>query len=78
MEVIRLRALHLAARATFGLIGAALLWYGVGLASVLGLIVMLIGLICAVSGFLAGDTVPRALDVMTERLHAEGPRRTAA
>ena len=78
METVRLCALHVAARATLTIIGAALLWYGEGLASIFGLVLMLVGLICSVSGLLAGDYVLRALDALSDRIHAASARRTAA
>jgi hypothetical protein len=78
MEAVRLRALHFAARATLIFIGATFLWYGVEVASIFGLLVMFIGLICAVTGFLAGDVVPRTLDALVDRIHAGSARRTAA
>jgi hypothetical protein len=78
METVRLCALHVAARATLTIIGAALLWYGEGLASIFGLILMLIGLICGVSGLMPGDFVPRALDALADRIHEADAHRTAA
>jgi hypothetical protein len=38
---------------------------------------MLIGLICAVSGLLAGDFVPDAIDALSERVHGTATRRAS-
>jgi hypothetical protein len=38
---------------------------------------MLIGLICAVSGLLAGDFVPNAVDALNERFHGTATRRAS-
>ena len=70
MDAIRTHGLHLAARAVLTAIGALLLWLAP--ASVGGLVVMLIGLICAASGLLAGDFVPRAVDALSEHFHGHG------
>jgi hypothetical protein len=68
MDAIRSHGLHLAARAVLTMLGALLLWLAP--ASVAGLVVMLIGLICAASGLLAGDFVPDAVDALSERFHS--------
>jgi hypothetical protein len=75
MEAIRPHAFHFAARAVLTVLGAALLWWSP--ASILGLVAMLIGLICAISGLLPGDFVPDAIDALSDRLQRtatlEGP-----
>jgi hypothetical protein len=73
MDAIRSHALHFAARAVLTVFGAFLLWLAP--LSVAGLVVMLIGLICAVSGLLAGDFVPDAVDALTERFLGAATRR---
>ena len=60
MEAIRPHALHFAARAVLTLLGIALLWWAP--ASILGLVIMLIGLICAVSGIAASDMFQSTTD----------------
>ena len=75
MDVIRSHGLHLAARAALTMLGALLLWLAP--LSVAGLVVMLIGLICAVSGLLAGDFVPDAVDALSERFHGAPTRRAS-
>ena len=75
MDAIRPHAFHFTARAVLTALGAALLWWAP--ASILGLVVMLIGLICAVSGLLAGDFVPDAIDALSERVHGTATRRAS-
>ena len=75
MDAIRSHALHLAARAVLTVLGGLLLWSAP--LSVVGLLVMLIGLICAVSGLLAGDFVPDAVDALSERFHGTATRRAS-
>ena len=60
MEAIRPHSIHFAARAVLTVFGAALLWWAP--ASVFGLVVMLIGLICAVSGIAASDMFQSTTD----------------
>ena len=75
MDAIRSHALHLAARAVLTALGGLLLWSAP--LSAAGLVVMLIGLICAVSGLLAGDFVPDAVDALSERFHGAATRRAS-
>jgi hypothetical protein len=75
MDAIRSHALHLAARAVLTVLGGFLLWSAP--LSVVGLLVMLIGIICAVSGLLAGDFVPDAVDALSERFHGTETRRAS-
>ena len=75
MDAIRTHGLHLAARAVLTAFGALLLWSAP--LSVAGLVVMLIGLICAVSGLLAGDFVPDAVDALSGRFHGTAARRAS-
>jgi hypothetical protein len=75
MDAIRSHALHLAARAVLTVLGGLLLWSAP--LSVTGLVVMLIGLICAVSGLLAGDFVPDAVDALSEHFHGTATRRAS-
>jgi len=75
MDAIRSHGLHLAARAVLTMLGAWLLWSAP--ASVAGLVVMLIGLTCAVSGLLAGDFVPNAVDALSEHFHVTTTRRAS-
>jgi hypothetical protein len=75
MDAIRSHGLHLAARAVLTVLGAWLLWSAP--LSVTGLGVMLIGLICVVSGLLAGDFVPDAVDALSERLQGAATRRAS-
>jgi hypothetical protein len=75
MEAIRPHAVHFAARFILTVLGATLLWWAP--ASVVGLVVMLIGLICAVSGLLAGDFIPEAIDAIGERFHPAATRRAS-
>jgi hypothetical protein len=64
MDAIRTHGLHFAARALLTMVGALLLWSAP--ASVLGLVVMLFGLICAASGLFAGDFIPHTVDALTD------------
>ncbi len=75
MDVLRSHGLHLAARAVLTMLGALLLWLAP--ASVAGLVVMLIGLICAVSGVSAGDFVPDAVDALSQRFGGAPTRRAS-
>ena len=75
MDAIRTHGLHLAARAVLTMFGALLLWSAP--LSVAGLVVMLIGLICSVSGLLAGDFVPDAVDALSERFQGTATRRAS-
>ena len=75
MDAICLHGLHLAARGVLTMLGALLLWLAP--LSVAGLVVMLIGLICTVSGLLAGDFVPDAVDALSERFHGTATRRAS-
>ena len=75
MDAIRSHGLHLAARAVLTMLGALLLWSAP--LSVAGLVVMLIGLICAASGLLAGDFVPAAVDTLSGRFHGAPTRRAS-
>ena len=75
MDAIRLHGLHLAARVVLTVLGAWLLWSAP--ASAAGLIVMLVGLICAVSGLVAGHFVPDAVDALSQRFHGTPTRRAS-
>ena len=75
MDAIRTHGLHLAARAALTMFGALLLWSAP--LSVAGLVVMLIGLICAVSGLFAGGFVPDAVDAVSERVYGAPTRRAS-
>ncbi len=75
MDAIRSHALHLAARVVLTVFGALLLWSAP--LSGAGLVVMLIGLICAVSGLLAGDFVPNVVNALSERFLGAATRRAS-
>ena len=75
MEAIHSQTFHLAARAVLTIIGAALLWWAP--ATVSGLLVMLVGLVCAVSGLLAGDFVPEVVDLLADHMQAASARRAS-
>jgi hypothetical protein len=75
MDAIRTHGLHLAARAVLTILGGLLLWSAP--LTVTGLVVMLIGLIFAVSGLLAGDFVPAAVDALSGRFHGAPTRRAS-
>ena len=75
LDTIRAHAFHLAVRAVLTILGGLLLWSAP--LSVAGLLLMLIGLICAVSGLLAGDFVPDAVDALSERFHGTATRRAS-
>ena len=60
MDAIRSHGLHVAARAVLTMVGVVLLWLAP--ASILGLVVMLVGLICASSGLLAGAVIPETVE----------------
>jgi hypothetical protein len=75
LDAIRAHGLHLAARAVLTILGGLLLWSAP--LTVTGLVVMLIGLIFAVSGLLAGDFVPDAVDALSERFHGAPTRRAS-
>jgi hypothetical protein len=75
MDAIRLHGLHFAARAVLAACGAVLLWSAP--ASVVGLLVMLIGLVCAATGLFAGDFVPDVVDVLSERFLRTPTRRAS-
>ena len=68
MDAIRSQTFHIAARTVLTLLGLALLWWAP--TTVAGLVLMLIGLICAVSGLLAGDFVPNTLDLIAGHVQA--------
>jgi hypothetical protein len=73
VNAIHPQAFQLTTRAVITLVGAAMLWWAP--ASILGLIVMLIGVICASAGLLAGDFVPQAIDAVSEHVYATATRR---
>jgi hypothetical protein len=75
MDAVRTHGLHFAARAVLTIVGAVLLWFAP--ATVFGLVVMLIGLICAVSGLFVGDIVPEAVDALAELVHGTATRRAS-
>jgi hypothetical protein len=75
MDAIRSHGFHPAARGVLTVLGAGLLWSAP--ASIVGLVVMLIGLVCAVSGLLAGDFVPNAVDALSDRFHGAATRRAS-
>ena len=75
MEAIRSQTFHLASRAVLTILGVMLLWRAP--ATVGGLAVMLIGLICAVSGLLAGDFIPNAVGTLAERMQSATTRRAS-
>jgi hypothetical protein len=75
MEAIRSQAGHVAARVLLTVLGVALLWFAP--ATITGLLVMFVGLVCTVSGLLAGDFIPNAVDALTERMQATVARRAS-
>jgi hypothetical protein len=75
MDAIRLHGLHFAARAVLIVVGAVLLWSAP--ASVVGLVVMLFGLICVVSGLFVGDVIPEAVDALIGRVPGTATHRAS-
>ena len=75
MDAIRSHGLHFAARAVLTMVGVVLLFLAP--ASILGLVVMLFGLICASGGLLAGDVIPETVDALAGFVQHTATRRVS-
>lgn len=76
MEAIQSQTGHFAARVLLTVLGVAMLWFAP--ATVTGLVVMLVGLVCAVSALFAGDVVPDAIDALAGHVQTTFAARRAS